>query len=268
MNNNKDCRVGQLTTSNHDRQTFTLCLCLTLCLSVNRLPSLCVCLSLWVSVCVCHCLWKNRCQPLVLHHFVVVFDFAIVFVFVFDFVFVLVFDFLLVCKNQIFVKNLRILAQWWTLCESHLMRLYFGVFQPSVVSNEHMYMEEHLPLSLFQYFIRELCQAIGVPGIKIMITFILLEHTPLTYNLTLSSLLIYYHHHTMTLSHNCIIVILNTKFHCTNNFCMYTCINATLHVYILNYVLSWASLQSIWAIIKVSGVYEIKNAQIVWKYKP
>ena len=42
-----------------------------------------------------------------LHHFVVVFDFAIVFVFVFDFVFVLVFDFLLVCKNQIFVKNLR-----------------------------------------------------------------------------------------------------------------------------------------------------------------
>ena len=73
-----------------------------------------------------------------LHHFVVVFDFESVFVFVFDFVFVLVFDivlifdFLLVCKNQIFVKNLRILAQLLHLSESHLLRLCFGVFQPSV----------------------------------------------------------------------------------------------------------------------------------------
>ena len=36
--------------------------------------------------------------------------------------------------NQIVVKNLRIVAQWWALCESHLLRLYFGVFQSSVVS--------------------------------------------------------------------------------------------------------------------------------------
>ena len=34
------------------------------------------------------------------------------------------------CKNQIVRKNLSIVAQWWTLCESHLLRLYFGVFQP------------------------------------------------------------------------------------------------------------------------------------------
>ena len=37
------------------------------------------------------------------------------------------------CKHQIVVNNLRILAQRWTLSESHLLRLYFGVFQPSVV---------------------------------------------------------------------------------------------------------------------------------------
>ena len=30
-------------------------------------------------------------------------------------------------------KNLRIVAHWWTLCESHLLRLYYGIFQPSVV---------------------------------------------------------------------------------------------------------------------------------------
>ena len=38
-------------------------------------------------------------------------------------------------KNQIVVKNLRIVAQWWTSSEGHLLRLYFGVFQPSVVSS-------------------------------------------------------------------------------------------------------------------------------------
>ena len=37
------------------------------------------------------------------------------------------------CKNQIVGKNLSIVAQWWTLCESHLLRLYFSVFQPSVL---------------------------------------------------------------------------------------------------------------------------------------
>ena len=50
------------------------------------------------------------------------------------------------CKNQIVGWNLRIVAHWWTLCKSHLLRLYFGVFQPSVVSfltlqqwsNEHI----------------------------------------------------------------------------------------------------------------------------------
>ena len=36
------------------------------------------------------------------------------------------------CKNQIVVKNLRILAQLLHLSESHLLRLYFDVFQPSV----------------------------------------------------------------------------------------------------------------------------------------
>ena len=35
--------------------------------------------------------------------------------------------------NQIVGKNLKIVAQWWPLRESHLLRLYTGVFQPSVV---------------------------------------------------------------------------------------------------------------------------------------
>ena len=35
------------------------------------------------------------------------------------------------CKNQIVVMNLRIVAQWWILSESLLLRLYFSVFQPS-----------------------------------------------------------------------------------------------------------------------------------------
>ena len=48
------------------------------------------------------------------------------------------------CKNQIVGKNRRIVAQWWTLCESHLLRLYFSVFQPSVVSYKHIFMEVHL----------------------------------------------------------------------------------------------------------------------------
>ena len=35
--------------------------------------------------------------------------------------------------NQIVVKNLvRLVAQWWTFSGSHLLRMYFGVFQPSV----------------------------------------------------------------------------------------------------------------------------------------
>ena len=29
--------------------------------------------------------------------------------------------------DQIVVKNLRIFYDWWTLGESHLLRLYFGV---------------------------------------------------------------------------------------------------------------------------------------------
>ena len=29
-------------------------------------------------------------------------------------------------------KNLDIVAQRWTLCESHLLKLYLGAFQPSV----------------------------------------------------------------------------------------------------------------------------------------
>ena len=41
----------------------------------------------------------------------------------------------ILCKSQIVVKNLRIVAQWWTSSEGHLLRLYFGVFQPSVVSS-------------------------------------------------------------------------------------------------------------------------------------
>ena len=35
-------------------------------------------------------------------------------------------------KSQIEIKNLRIVAQLWTLSESPLFRLYFDVFQPSV----------------------------------------------------------------------------------------------------------------------------------------
>ena len=31
------------------------------------------------------------------------------------------------CKNQIVDQNLRIVAHWWTLCESHLLRLYLVV---------------------------------------------------------------------------------------------------------------------------------------------
>ena len=38
------------------------------------------------------------------------------------------------CKNQIVVKNIRIVAQWWTSTEGHLFRMYFSIFQPSVVS--------------------------------------------------------------------------------------------------------------------------------------
>ena len=30
-------------------------------------------------------------------------------------------------------RNLRIVAQWWTPCESHRLKLYFGIFRPSVV---------------------------------------------------------------------------------------------------------------------------------------
>ena len=30
------------------------------------------------------------------------------------------------CKNQIVVKNLRIVAQQWTSSEGHLLRLYLG----------------------------------------------------------------------------------------------------------------------------------------------
>ena len=41
------------------------------------------------------------------------------------------------CTNQIVGKNLRIVAQWWTSSDGHLLRLrlHFGVFQPSVVSS-------------------------------------------------------------------------------------------------------------------------------------
>ena len=39
--------------------------------------------------------------------------------------------------NQQVVKNLRIIAQWWTSSEGHLLRLCFGVFQLSVVYNNH-----------------------------------------------------------------------------------------------------------------------------------
>ena len=36
---------------------------------------------------------------------------------------------------QIVGNNLRIVARWWTLCKSHLLRLCFGVFQPSLIWN-------------------------------------------------------------------------------------------------------------------------------------
>ena len=40
-------------------------------------------------------------------------------------------------KNQIVVKNLWTVAQWWALSESHPLRLYFGVFQPSTYRITH-----------------------------------------------------------------------------------------------------------------------------------
>ena len=40
---------------------------------------------------------------------------------------------LLNCNNQIVVNKIRILAQRWTLSESHLLKMDFGVFQPSAV---------------------------------------------------------------------------------------------------------------------------------------
>ena len=36
-------------------------------------------------------------------------------------------DFSCLCKNQIVGRNLRIVTHWWTLCESHLLRLYFDI---------------------------------------------------------------------------------------------------------------------------------------------
>ena len=36
--------------------------------------------------------------------------------------------------NQTVGKNFKNVAQWWPLCESHLLRLFIGVFQPSMVS--------------------------------------------------------------------------------------------------------------------------------------
>ena len=46
--------------------------------------------------------------------------FVICIVFVIFFVIVIVFVFVIVCTNLIITENLGIVAQWWTLCESHL----------------------------------------------------------------------------------------------------------------------------------------------------
>ena len=60
--------------------------------------------------------WAIGCQ----RHLLFVICIVFVIFFVIFFVIVIVFVFVIVCTNLIVTKNLGIVAQWWTLCESHL----------------------------------------------------------------------------------------------------------------------------------------------------
>ena len=54
------------------------------------------------------------------------------------------------CKNQMVDRNIRIVACWWTLCKNHLLRPYFGIFQPSVVFSHrecHLGILENIQIS-------------------------------------------------------------------------------------------------------------------------
>ena len=72
------------------------------------------------------------------------------------------------CKNQIVVKNLRIVAQWWTSSEGHLLRLYFGVFQPSVVSSNMLNAVAQRPYEHSPWQCLRGCQGFHVTWIMVM----------------------------------------------------------------------------------------------------
>ena len=72
------------------------------------------------------------------------------------------------CKNQIVVQILRIVAQWWTFSESHLLRLYFGVFQPSVVSSNMLNAVAQRPYEHSPRQCLRRCQGFHVTWIMVM----------------------------------------------------------------------------------------------------
>ena len=72
------------------------------------------------------------------------------------------------CKNQIVVKNLGIVAQWWTSSEGHLLRLYFGVFQPSVVSSNMLNAVAQRPYEHSPWQCLRGCQGFHVTWIMVM----------------------------------------------------------------------------------------------------
>ena len=72
------------------------------------------------------------------------------------------------CKNQIVVKNLRIVAQWWTSSEGRLLRLYFGVFQPSVVSSNILNAVAQRPYEHSPWQCLRGCQGFHVTWIMVM----------------------------------------------------------------------------------------------------
>ena len=71
-------------------------------------------------------------------------------------------------KNQILVKNLRIITQLWTLSEGHLLRLYFGVFQPSVVSSNMLNAVAQRPYEHSPWQCLRGCQGFHVTWIMVM----------------------------------------------------------------------------------------------------
>jgi len=51
-------------------------------------------------------------------------------------------------KNQIIVKNLGIVAQCWTLSKGHMLRLYFCVFQCSIIVTSPNFLLHNLLLTV------------------------------------------------------------------------------------------------------------------------